>query len=227
MAPFAAFEPFLPAAAAELAGLAGAPLTPAGRPARYQGRAYPFWRRPASAPQRPSPGPENLSISGTGAKIKTGIGTKSPIKDRIPADGKAKARITLILQDAVSLKRIDRFDRFEAGHGEAASYNVYCGFFDTLDALTAPARIGRRKQTEGRRTSSASFYWHRRHRVSGSDLGDDTEPWQDRQKLSYAASSLASRQLLAVLHMAPRLHRITKDETHVRYPSRRNRLGRS
>jgi hypothetical protein len=147
-----------------------------------------------------------------------------------PADEpwKAKVRITLILQNAVSLKRIlSRFDRFEAERGaksdEAAPQTLYSGSFDILDA---PSWIGRRKRTEGCRTRSAPFSWHRRHGVAGSDLGDDTEPWQDRQRLSFAASSLASRQLLAVLHMASRLHRITKDETHVRHPSRRNRLGR-
>jgi hypothetical protein len=144
------------------------------------------------------------------------------------------------------LKRISPgFDRFEAEDGaesdEAASrasdpkvgtgfgknpmlIDLYSGFFDIFDA---PFRIGRRKSTEGRGIRSASFSWHRRHGVAGSDLGDDTEPWQDRQRLSYAASSLASRQLLAVLHMASRLHPITKDETHVRHPSRRNRMGRS
>lgn len=105
----------------------------------------------------------------------------------------AELRITRILHVSVSLKRIShRFDAFEAACGgegyETAS--KYC-FFSSFDISDAPSLMGWRKQTKRCLCQTASFSRHRQHRAGGSDTGDDTEPWQDRQGLPFAASSLA------------------------------------
>jgi len=142
----------------------------------------------------------------------------------LPSTGlmlKAKTRIILIRHDAASQKRTRiRFDRLDEGH--AASLGFYVPF-----SKAAPSMIGWHHPTEGCRglCLRASFPQHRRHGLAGLDSGDGTKPWQDRKTLYIAGKKPRVTAASRRLDMASRLHPITKDEKHVRHPSRRDRLG--
>jgi hypothetical protein len=106
----------------------------------------------------------------------------------------SKARIIPIHFDAASFKGISlRFDGFEDARAAAPNSDQ-----SLLNKTDGPLAIERHIRIEGCQVASASFSEARQHGRAGLDLGDDIEPWQDRQTLSFLFS-----QRLAVLTWPP------------------------